>query len=151
MSETAAPEIELPILIPPEDHDAGFTFLPVKARSGLDTFIKLIAPPARVAAKLQQRLMREGDFDLTAELIRLCVPEEQLAILDKLDVDDISKVALACQQLAFGVETQKKILRLALRLQAKPPDTGSESSAPNASASAPAGPVETLSDGASPG
>lgn len=144
-----ADDIELPVLIAPEDHDAGFTMLPVTLRSGASTVIKLTAPPARVASRVYADFLAGRLDDVQDALLRLCCDEATMGIIEKVDVDEIARASLACQQLAFGIEAQKKILRMGRRLL-ELRSSGSASPASNSPAAAPDGPPATLPDGPSP-
>lgn len=141
-------DLPFPVLIRPEQFLEECVMFPVTLRSGDATVIKLVPPPARVGVRLLAAA--EGE-DFQQRFIEAVVAPEHRAMADQLDVMSWQNLVLACQQLALGVETQKKILQIgrAMLQQAETP-SGSASSGANASAPATDGPPETSPAGVSP-
>jgi len=140
-----APAPEAPDLVTVEDHEAGFKELDLTFRSGRRARIRLEAIPARVAAQFHQQFA--AGQDVMEKVLQASFPANSSP--DKLDAPSYTLASFVAFALAFGYETQKKILALAAAGPANPSTLAAPSAAASSPSSAPAAISGT--SGAGPG
>lgn len=109
---------EPPGLVTAADHEAGFKDLTVLLRTGARVALRLHAPPALEALTLYRASLK-GE-DVTNALLLQCVPPDQRALLDKLDMDALAEALGVAMSLAWGMEKQKKMLAAAEAILGRP-------------------------------
>ena len=143
MKDDATPppaEFDYTPLVTIEEHEQGFKDLEVTTRAQKPGIVRIFAVPARGALRFFNRLVSGDDVVDEVLLEALRKDDAAIALLDRVTPGDLAMAQMIAMELAFGTDTQKKILAGLMRA-AGGTASGSISSAPKPDVSATASPA----------